>query len=178
MADQKIVPFLFESEHMVRTIERETAPWFVLADLCRVLEIGNVGNAVARLDPEEKDDIQIVDAIGRQQQTAIVNESGLYSLVLTSRKPKAKAFKKWITNEVIPSIRRTGSYALPGQVEVIRRKPFEEWTVEEVNAYRGLVTEARHTLNVASAAWMMERLGFPMPPRHLLPAWQQGIEGF
>ena len=98
----------------IRIINRDGEPWFVLADVCRVLEITNVGNVSARLDDDEKDDIRLTDAIGREQQTIIVNESGLWNVVLRSDKPAAKRFKKWLTSEVIPSIRKTGSYALPG----------------------------------------------------------------
>ncbi|WP_338928401.1 BRO family protein [Roseomonas mucosa] len=179
MADQKIVPFLFEDEKTVRVVEIGPNAWFVVADVCAALGIKNPTQAAATLDADERAMLNI----GRQGDANCVSEGGLYTLILRSRdatKPGTLAhrFRKWVTGEVLPAIRKTGNYSNPNTIEVIRRKPFEEWTVEEVNAYRGLVTEARHTLNVAAAAWMMERLGFPMPPRHLLPAWQQGIEGF
>lgn len=181
MADQKIVPFLFEGEHTVRTLERDEHPWFVAKDICSILGITWKGSdstgPLGTMEADEKATC-LVQTPGGVQEMVVVSESGLYALIFKSRKPEAIRFRKWVTNEVLPTIRRTGSYSPQGSVEVMRRKPFEEWTVEEVNAYRGLVTEARHTLNVAAAAWMMERLGFPMPPRHLLPAWQQGIEGF
>ncbi len=96
----------------VRTHMKGDEPWFVLSDVCRVLEITNVGNAAARLDDDEKGDIRSVDAIGRDQQMIIVNESGLYSLILTSRKAAAKRFKKWVTSEVLPTLRRTGVYIM------------------------------------------------------------------
>ncbi len=87
-------------------------PWFVAADVCSVLEIENQSQAVSRLDVDEIDNIITNDAIGRQRSTTVISESGLYSLVLTSRKPEAKAFKKWITAEVLPAIRKTGSYSI------------------------------------------------------------------
>jgi prophage antirepressor-like protein len=87
-------------------------PWFVAADVCSVLEIENQSQAVSRLDVDEIDNIITNDAIGRQRSTTVISESGLYSLVLTSRKPEAKAFKKWITSEVLPAIRKTGSYSI------------------------------------------------------------------
>jgi len=96
----------------LRVVERDGDPWFVLADVCRVLEIGNPSQAATRLDDDEKS--TLTNNEGRAghgaQAFTIINESGLWSLVLVSRKPQAKQFKKWITAEVIPSIRKTGGY--------------------------------------------------------------------
>ena len=95
----------------VRTIIGENGePWFVAADVCKVLEIRNSRDAISRLDDDEKDVVS-TDTLGGKQEMTIINESGLYSLILTSRKPEAKTFKKWVTSEVLPSIRKTGSYA-------------------------------------------------------------------
>lgn len=99
-----------EDQHKLRVIERDGEPWFVLSDVCAKLGIANVGDAGTRLDDDEKDNIGITDVIGRSRSTTIINESGLYSLILTSRKPAAKRFKKWVTSEVLPSIRRSGVY--------------------------------------------------------------------
>ena len=85
--------------------------WFVAADVCRVLDIKNSRDAVADLDDDEKGVVN-TDTLGGKQEMNIINESGLYSLILRSRKPEAKAFRKWITSEVIPSIRKTGSYSI------------------------------------------------------------------
>lgn len=93
----------------VRVIQREGEPWFVAADVCKALEIGNSRQAIVRLDDDEKGVIS-TDTLGGQQQVNIVNEPGLYTLVLGSRKPEAKLFKRWITHEVIPAIRKTGGY--------------------------------------------------------------------
>jgi len=102
--------FDFE-EQAVRIEMREGAPWFVAADVCRVLEISNPRNVVARLDDDEKG-VHTVDTLGGPQEMTIINESGLYSLILTSRKPAAKRFKKWVTAEVLPTLRRTGAYVM------------------------------------------------------------------
>lgn len=91
-----------------KTLEGE--PWFVAADVCRVLGLGNSSQAIAKLDDDEKSGVIISDPHGREQVTRFISESGLYALVLSSRKPEAKAFKRWITHEVIPSIRKTGGY--------------------------------------------------------------------
>ena len=89
-----------------KTLEGE--PWFVAADVCRALGLGNSSDAIRKLDADEKDGVDLIDPIGRKQNTAIINEPGLYTLVLGSRKAEAKAFKRWITHEVIPAIRKTG----------------------------------------------------------------------
>jgi anti-repressor protein len=95
----------------VRTVNKNGAPWFVAADVCRVLELGNPTMALERLDEDEKALISI-EGLSRGNDTAnIINEPGLYTLILGSRKPQAKAFKRWITHDVIPSIRKHGLYA-------------------------------------------------------------------
>lgn len=92
----------------------DNAPWWVASDVCAALDIGNTSMALARLDDDEKG-ISSTDTLGGKQEISIVNESGLYSLILGSRKPEAKAFKRWITHDVIPSIRQTGGYTLPAK---------------------------------------------------------------
>ena len=93
----------------IRTIDQNGEPWFVAKDVCEILEIANTTQALGRLDDDERALLNI----GRQGDANIVNEYGLYTLVLGSRKPEAKEFKRWITHEVIPSIRKTGSYNKP-----------------------------------------------------------------
>ena len=93
----------------VRTVTKDGEPWFVAADVCRALEHSNVTVALDRLDDDEKAKFNLGLRGG---DTGCVNEPGLYSLVLGSRKPEAKNFKRWITHEVIPSIRKTGSYSI------------------------------------------------------------------
>lgn len=101
----------FESPEFgqVRTVGVNGEPWFVAADVCRALEIGNPTDAMRRLDADERTLVSIEGA-SNGLPVNVVNEPGLYSLVLGSRKPEAKAFKRWITHEVIPSIRKTGGY--------------------------------------------------------------------
>lgn len=103
----------------IRVIERDGDPWFVAVDVCRALEIGNSRDALSRLDDDEKG-VASIDTPGGAQQMNIINEPGLYTLVLGSRKPEAKAFKRWITHEVIPSIRKTGSYTFDGTSKELR----------------------------------------------------------
>lgn len=103
----------------VRAVLRDGEPWFVAADVCAALTIGNSRDAVDRLDDDEKG-VGSIDTLGGAQQVTIVNESGLYSLTLGSRKPEAKPFKKWVTSEVLPAIRKTGGYQQPAPVELSR----------------------------------------------------------
>lgn len=109
---ENIIPFDFEN-NAVRLVIQNDAPWFVAKDVCTILDISNPWDAVARLDEDERDDLGITDAIGRKQEMNVVSESGLYSLIFTSRKPEAKRFRKWVTSEVLPSIRKTGGYLIP-----------------------------------------------------------------
>ncbi|MEG9884806.1 MAG: Bro-N domain-containing protein [Hyphomicrobiales bacterium] len=103
-----ITPFQFE-DYPVRVIEKDGEPWFVAADVCAVLGIQNPSMAVRRLD---EDEVTLYQIEGSHRPTNIVNESGLYSLVLRSDKPQAKRFKKWVTAEVLPTIRKTGQYGM------------------------------------------------------------------
>lgn len=93
----------------VRTMMIDGSPWFVAKDVCECLGITKHRDAVSRLDGDERGSVE-VDTLGGTQQMVAVNEYGLYSLVLSSRKPSAKAFKRWITHEVIPAIRKHGAY--------------------------------------------------------------------
>ena len=102
---------IFENEKFgkIRTVVINGEPWFVAADVCRALEISNSRDAVQRLDEDEKG-VVLTDTRGGQQSMTAINEPGLYVLVLGSRKPEAKEFKRWITHDVIPTIRKTGGY--------------------------------------------------------------------
>lgn len=109
-----IIPFAF-GDNMVRVAERDGESWWVMSDICTVLEISKPRDAAARLEDDERGSL-VVDTLGGAQETVAINESGLWSLVLTSRKPEAKRFKKWLTSEVIPAIRKAGAYVagMPG----------------------------------------------------------------
>lgn len=96
----------------VRTVVIDGEPWFVGSDVCVVLEYANAPQALGKLDEDEKG-IWSVDTPGGKQAMIVVSEAGLYSLVLRSRAPKAKPFRRWITHEVIPSIRKDGMYVAP-----------------------------------------------------------------
>nr|DAE89921.1 MAG TPA: hypothetical protein [Caudoviricetes sp.] len=108
------------SNQNIRVQMKDGEPWFVAKDVCDALEIENNRNATARLDDDEKG-VSIVRTSSGDQQMTIVNESGLYNLIFQSRKPEAKAFRKWVTSEVLPTLRKTGRYELKPQGRGIRR---------------------------------------------------------
>lgn len=112
-----IQAFAFDS-HAVRVVIKDGQPWFVAKDVCECLEIDNYRNCIARLDEDEKG-VQTLDTLGGPQEMAVMNESGLYTTILRSQgamTPGAPAhtFRKWVTAEVLPAIRQTGSYSAPG----------------------------------------------------------------
>ena len=103
-----IIPFNFESKE-IRVVEMDGEPWFVAADIASILEYTEAAAMTRHLDDDEKG-LSIVQTLGGNQELSVINESGLYSAILRSRKPEAKIFKKWVTSEVLPSIRKNGGY--------------------------------------------------------------------
>lgn len=120
--DNKLVTFENAAFGKIRTLTIDGEPWFVAADVCKALELGNPSMTVERLDADEKG-ISSIDTLGGKQRMAIINEPGLYSVILCSRKPEAKAFKRWITHEVIPAIRKYGGYMTKSLLEQVLENP-------------------------------------------------------
>ena len=111
-------------QNEVRTVQVNGEPWFVAKDVCAVLELKDHRTSINLLDEDERHTVPVTDALGRNQDTYIVNEPGLYSLILRSRKPEAKTFKRWITHEVLPTIRKTnGVYLSQQKAEEILHDP-------------------------------------------------------
>lgn len=106
----------------VRSILIDSDPWFVAADVCKALELEKTSRALSRLDDDEKG-AHSVSTPGGRQRMSIISESGLYSLILGSRKPEARAFKRWITHEVIPSIRKHGAYMTDSLLDALEAHP-------------------------------------------------------
>lgn len=98
------------NDREVRTVQKDGEPWFVLKDVCAVLGISDHKVAARRLEEDEGCQIPLTDSIGRKQEMLCINESGLYNVILRSDKPEAKPFRKWVTSEVLPSIRKNGGY--------------------------------------------------------------------
>ena len=162
----EITSWNYESSE-VRTVQVNGEPWFVLADVCKVLEISNSRNISSRLEPDEKG-VTLVDTLGGTQQMTIINESGLYTVILRSDKPQAKPFRKWVTSEVLPSIRKHGSYSvqsqfadLSPQLQVLiqmetRQKQIEARQAEQATALAGLEQKLQNTCEVIAldkTAW-------------------------
>ena len=117
--ENKLMIFENEAFGKVRTLNLNGEPWFVAVDVCSVLDLSNPTIAVSRLDEDERAKF----ILGRQGDATIVNEPGLYTLVLGSRKPEAKAFKRWITHEVLPNIRKHGVYITDEKLKLFAEHP-------------------------------------------------------
>lgn len=129
--------FTHETFGNIRAIERNGLPWFVAKDVCDCLELGNTTKALYGLDDDEK--FTLTNSEGNPRagiplELNIISEPGLYSLILRSRKPEAKAFKRWLVHEVIPDIRRHGVYATPQTVEAMLNDP--ETTIKILTALK------------------------------------------
>lgn len=149
---------IFEDEQhdQFRVIDQNGEPWFVLTDVCRSLGIKNASDAAARLDDDEKGIVQI-DTLGGTQKARIINESGLYSVILRSDKPEAKRFKKWVTAEVLPSIRKTGGYG--GRIPAFIRRFNANWD-RVTPGYFSVISELAIRLH-----GRLEMLGYVMADR-------------
>lgn len=141
----KVTIFKYEENKLVRTLNQNGEPWFVLRDVCEVLGLGNSRMVADRLDEDEKGVSQI-DTLGGVQNATIISESGLYNVILRSDKPEAKPFRKWVTAVVLPSIRKNGGY-IAGQEELSPQnqimQPKAEYFDELVA--RNLLTNFRET---------------------------------
>lgn len=159
--------FKYEN-NQVRNVIIKGEPWFVLADICKVLEISNARNVSQRLEPDEKG-VRQIDTLGGKQKLTIISESGLYAVILRSDKPQAKPFRKWVTSEVLPSIRKTGGYST---------KPIDDYkarnlAVKEMNARsrqaQTLVRLAHLTQNATCKEAMIAQAANTVSGKALLP---------
>ena len=182
---KEVEMFNFEGSDVRVIADEKGEPWFVAKDICDVLGLSNPTMALSNLDDEERAKFNL----GRQGESNIINESGLYSLIMTSRKPEAKKFKKWVTSEVLPSIRKTGSYSAkpidPMQLlgdpaamrgllltyteKVIALESKVQEQAPKVEAFEKL-TKSDGSLNITCAA---KNLG--IPPKKLFQ-WMQANE--
>lgn len=171
---------VFYNEDMnvnVRTRIINDESWFVGKDVCNALGFANHNDALSRLDSDERDGVGITDPMGRSQEVTVINESGLYHLIFQSRKPEARAFRKWVTNVVLPSIRRTGSYSSTGVQTPIEDKKtlplpkyrpfFENWKgcvkhhlsmVDVYEVSKNLKVSYRHARKVLMGTSVSERV--------------------
>lgn len=112
------LPLNFEGQR-VRVVFVDGEPWFVAADVCRALGLMNSRDAVGRLDADGVGNADVIDSLGRTQSARVVSEAGLYELIFQSRVPRATGFRRWVTREVLPSIRKTGSYGATDPLAVL-----------------------------------------------------------
>lgn len=143
-------------DSLVRIIVRAGEPWFVLGDVCRVLGLTTPAKSAARLDDDEKG-VTTVHTLGGPQEVTILSESGLYALILTSRKPAAKRFRKWVTAEVLPEIRRRGRYEAPGAAAAAADGP--TLTERQTRLALDQVQEIRLLFGIPAARAAWARLG-------------------
>jgi len=115
------------SENQVRTVLKDGQPYFVAVDVCGVLNLSNTSESIKGLDDDEKSTLRITEG---GPEANIITESGLYSLIIRSNKPEAKKFKKWITAEVLPTIRKTGGYVSNDEMFVATYLPFADDTTK------------------------------------------------
>lgn len=154
-----VIPFHFDTEEL-RGFQRDGEPWFVASDACRMLDLADTSKALSRLDDDERGTTTI-RTLGGAQQMLIVSESGLYALIFTSRKPEARRFRKWLTAEVIPAIRRTGRYADSGPDVPPAGDTIPDMARQDVANWLSMVREARLLRGPATAARMWRKSPLP-----------------
>lgn len=166
MTERKIEPFLFEGQCTVRVVYRNGEPWFVAADVCRALGITNTSQAIEGLDDDEKD-ISLTYTLGGEQEMLVVSESGLFTMILRCRDALKKGtlphrFRRWVTGEVLPSIRAQDRPIQP------------ESTVPEALKVR-LVAEARQTFGTRASADLWFALELPIVAAMRVPNPQSDL---
>lgn len=169
--------FKYEGQQM-RHVLVDGEPWFVASDVARILDLGNVHSSVALLDDDEKG-LHTVDTPGGAQSLLAVNEPGLYSLILRSRKTEAKLFKRWITHDVLPMIRKTGAFAVPKSREQLLARAVIEANSAISEAHQQIealtpraeawdeLASADGDYSVADAAKILARAGVQTGPQRL-----------
>lgn len=170
----------------LRTLTDEAGePWFVLKDCMSILDLGNPTETVKMFDKDEFSTTEVIDSIGRRQQTYIISEPGLYRLVMKSRKPEAKEFQRWVTHEVLPSIRKHGGYMAgqermtPEQMALASMRWLQSKVDEQAKQlkaqegkvlFANAVETARTSILVGDFAKILKRNGIDIGPRRLF-AW-------
>lgn len=184
----EIQTFDFHSTPLRTLTDEDGEPWFVAKDVCNILELSNVGQALARLDEDEKSSIILNDGTPGNPNKAIVSEPGLYSLIIASRKPEAHEFKRWVTHEVLPAIRKHGIYATDATIDQILADPDfgirlltdlkkeRAKRIEAENQIKELAPKAKalddftnvsNTLLVREAAKLLSNAGTPIGEKEL-----------
>lgn len=144
----------------LRIFDHNNVQWFMVVDVCKILGLTNPTEAIRNIDNDDLSTTEVIDKIGRKQKANIINEYGLYELIFKSRKKEAQNFKKWITHEVIPSIRKTGKYSIPQSLKKIstenRKLLTEAWE-------NGGITKKHHFIQLTLQEY--KALGFDKDKR-------------
>lgn len=148
----------------VRVVMVMGEPWFVANDLCAVLALSNPRDALAKLDEDERG-VALTDTLGGQQSMNIVSESGLYNLIFRSRKEEAQRFRRWVTGEVLPSIRKHGRYELfpPDDPPQLPSPALDDAQLGSINTAIGIMREARQIWGREECRTIWIRIGLPSP---------------
>jgi prophage antirepressor-like protein len=146
-----LIPFHYGEHVFTVRLDPDGNPWFIGGDTADLLGYANTRQSLARLDDDEKG-VYSVDTPGGRQDVTFVNEAGLYSLILRSRKPEAKAFKRWVTHEVLPQIRKTGRYETPASATALDRYPELKALAEQARTVVALVASTAEARSIAEAA--------------------------
>ena len=162
MDDDKALQIFGFNDKTVRVIMRDGEPWWIAKDVCDALGLGNVTKALYGLDDDELTLLK-VRAGGQDREMNVVSESGLYSLIFRSNKPAAKKFKRWVTHEVLPQIRRTGMYAmnnvikqLSNEVDTLHKKIDEMYPLQVLGA---MVLAQKGSMTFQGAAQLLSQHG-------------------
>lgn len=167
------------NEKQVRTVQINGEPWFVLKDVCDVLGISKYRDVVERLDEDERALVK-VDTLGGCQNMVAVNESGLYNVILRSDKPEAKPFRKWVTSEVLPSIRKTGTYNTTMLSPAEQLLAQAQLMVEQERRIKALEASSAETTQTVET--VMDALDIMVAPSVTAENWQsqmnRNVRGF
>ena len=183
--NNEIQRFDFKGAALRTLTDEEGEPWFVLKDCMSILDLGNPTETVKMFDKDEFSTTEVIDSIGRRQQTYIISEPGLYRLVMKSRKPEAKEFQRWVTHEVLPSIRKHGGYMAgqermtPEQMALASMRWLQSKVDEQAKQlkaqegkvlFANAVETARTSILVGDFAKILKGNGIDIGPRRLF-AW-------
>lgn len=173
-AASTVLPFDYEETPIRVVLGDDGEPWFVAADIGRVLELNHPRDAVALLEEDEKG-VEIIDTLGGPQKMGVVNESGLYTLIFRSNKPQAKKFRRWVTAVVLPTIRRTGRFEMPGFSALSPVSPAA--LLDRLDEIARLIrlTNARDPAG-ALARESLSLIGFRIPPPAQAPGVSESLD--
>jgi len=133
--------FTYGANEKVNILQINNQPWFIAKDICNILSIKDTHRAVSGLDEDERQILTGVDSKGKNNKMTFVNESGLYNLIFRSNKPEAKVFRKWVTNEVLPALRKQGNYHIADAGKMVTISERRKQKASEMNnlIYEALV---------------------------------------